>query len=359
MSSSNPSMALAASAGVAGLAAGVILTLGALGPAGRAQVWRRVLSSAGLGGNTQLMQRLDPSKAIHREWLSKMKAFIFDIDGVVHVAGHAVPGSPEALAALNAAGKRVIYMTNNATVTPESIAATFEGFGAQAKPEQMMTSAIAAARYLKAQGLEGRKVYVIGMDSMAAELRLRAGVVTFGASEDANKGRPEVEAEFKSKPMDPPLEEVAAVVVGADYLVNYYKLARAANYLRQNPKCLFVATNPDPRAPLGKSAMIPAAGTLVQALATACGRQPTMMCGKPSKDLASYLLESEGLDPSTTCMVGDRTDTDIEFGRSVGMQTLWVESGSMTLDEVEAVGEGSQPHFVAPSIATLTSLLKQ
>jgi len=31
----------------------------------------------------------------------------------------------------------------------------------------------------------------------------------------------------------------------------------------------------------------------------------------------------------------------------------------MTLDEVEAVGEGSQPHFVAPSIATLTSLLKQ
>ena len=29
-------------------------------------------------------------------------------------------------------------------------------------------------------------------------------------------------------------------------------------------------------------------------------------------------------------MVGDRTDTDIAFGRSVGMQTLFVESGSMT-----------------------------
>merc|ERR1712150_371568 len=113
--------------------------------------------------------------------------------------------------------------------------------------------------------------------------------------------------------MEPAPDQVAAVVIGIDVGINYYKLARASNYLRQNPDCLFVGTNPDPRAPLGKVTIKPAGGSLVQAVSCVSGRSPNMICGKPSSNLAKYLLSSRGWDPKRTCMVGDRTDTDIEF----------------------------------------------
>jgi len=346
MSTGSEYLRLAAAA-AAGMAAGFLLA------SGRGTTWLKRPKR----GEQPLLERLTPESLQHRQWMQRMEAFIFDIDGVIHVAGTPVPGAPEALAALEKAGKRVMFMTNNATVTPESVVERFRSFGAVARPEQVMTSAIAAAAFLNSRRLEGQLVYVIGMDSLVDELSSRAGVRAFGASEDGGKTKEDAFREFKLA-MVPPPEEVAAVVVGADYLFNYYKLARAANYLRQNPNCLFVATNPDPRVSLGDHAIVPAAGSLLQAVATACGREPTIVCGKPSRGLALQLLESEGFTAASTCMVGDRTDTDIEFGRSVGMETLFVESGSMTLEEVRVVDEASQPRFVAASIATLAELLK-
>ena len=64
--------------------------------------------------------------------------------------------------------------------------------------------------------------------------------------------------------LDPPSSKVAAVVVGADFEFNYYKLTKAANYLRQNPKCIFVATNPDPRALLGPGVWMVGRGSLLE-----------------------------------------------------------------------------------------------
>ncbi|HYA45477.1 MAG TPA: hypothetical protein VED59_07715, partial [Acidimicrobiales bacterium] len=36
-----------------------------------------------------------------------------DLDGVVWLAGRAIPGSADAIAALRAAGERVVFLTNN------------------------------------------------------------------------------------------------------------------------------------------------------------------------------------------------------------------------------------------------------
>lgn len=286
-----------------------------------------------------------------------MRSFIFDIDGVIHVAGKPVSGAAETLAALRASGKKVMFMTNNATKTPDQVVATFTKIGAVADVSEVMTSAVAAADYLERQGLRGRPVYVAGMAALAQALREGAGVEPFGADDDAPKTHDDALRDFMPA-MSPPAEDVAAVVVGADFGFNYYKLARAANYLRQNPTCLFVATNPDPCALLGPGTIVPAAGAMVAAVAMAAGRQPDIICGKPSVSLAKYLLASRGMDPATTCMVGDRTDTDIEFGRSGGMQTLFVGTGTMTEEEALAAPASQQPHFMAASIAVLRELLE-
>eukprot|EP00971_Amphidinium_carterae_P343482 6483248-Amphidinium_carterae.1 len=187
-------------------------------------------------------------------------------------------------------------------------------------------------------------------------LEERAGVAAFGSHEDDKKTREDMSKDFLPE-MEPPVSEVTAVVVGTDFNINYYKVARAVNYLRQNPRCRFILTNPDPRAKLGGDAMLPAAGAAAQFIAVAAGRQPDMICGKPSVSLARHILKSRGFEPHCTCMVGDRLDTDIEFGLSVGMQTLFVESGSMVADEAFAAAPQQRPHFVAPSIAMLKDLL--
>lgn len=303
---------------------------------------------------SQALERLDPARPEHREWMQRMKAFIFDIDGVVHVMGKPVPGASEAIRSLRTAGKKVLFLTNNAAKTPEGIVEQFAELGIQTQGSEVMTSPIATAYFLKSKGLRGF-VYVVGQDSLAKTLE-QEGVVPFGAEGDETKSREDANREFTAG-MQPPPAEVAAVVVGVDFRFNYYKLARAANYLRQNPNCLFVATNPDPRAKMGGDAIVPAAGAFVEAIATAAGRRPDVVCGKPSESLARLLLEREDLDASTTCMVGDRTDTDIEFGRVVGMETLFVESGSMTLREAESAEPEQLPRFVANSIEVLHELL--
>lgn len=295
--------------------------------------------------------------ATHRRWAQQMRTFIFDIDGVIHNAGKPIAGAAEALAALRANNKKVMFMTNNATKSPADVVELFAKFGAIAHVEEVMTSAVAAGDFLSKNLLKGQNVYVVGMKALVSSLREQAGVHAFGGPDDSSKTREDVVQGFLPE-LDPPATKVAAVVVGADFEFNYYKLTKAANYLRQNPECIFVATNPDPRALLGPGVIVPACGAMSQAIAIASGRQPDIICGKPSVSLARHLLASRGFDPKTTCMVGDRTDTDIAFGRSVGMQTLWVASGSMSEQELKDVETTQAPHFMASSIAVLPELLK-
>ena len=50
---------------------------------------------------------------------------------------------------------------------------------------------------------------------------------------------------------------------------------------------------------------MPGNGCFVAAVATAAGRPPDAVCGKPAGDLAEYLRAEYALDPKRTCMVGD------------------------------------------------------
>ena len=55
-------------------------------------------------------------------------------------------------------------------------------------------------------------------------------------------------------------------------------------------------------------------------------RTPTVL-GKPHKTMLDCIVSKNHLNPSKTCMVGDRIDTDIIFGLNGGMKTLLVLTG--------------------------------
>lgn len=75
---------------------------------------------------------------------------------------------------------------------------------------------------------------------------------------------------------------VAAVVVGLDMAINYYKLSVAFRYLHSNAAVAFIATNADSTYPSDKG-LLPGAGAVWSPLSTALGpsRPPTVI-GKPN-----------------------------------------------------------------------------
>ena len=171
---------------------------------------------------------------------AQVEAFIFDCDGVIWRGDALIDGVPETLDMLREAGKKLIFVTNNATKSREGYKAKFTSLGLDVAAEEIYSSSFAAAAYLEANKFDRRKkVYVVGEVGIEEELDL-LGIPHLGGPADAGKvpdmGKGGVVAH------DP---DVAAVVVGFDRNINYYKIQYATLCLRENESCDFIATNPD------------------------------------------------------------------------------------------------------------------
>jgi len=141
--------------------------------------------------------------------------------------------------------------------------------------------------------------------------------------------------------------------VGFDPNFCYYKLMRAVSYLRySSPGIPFVATNQDLTYP-DANQLVPGNGSLVAAVEAGAGRPPTVVAGKPSQSLVSLVTAATSLDPSRTCMVGDRLDTDIAFGNKGGFKTLLVLTGVATEDSLATASAEETPTFLVDSLGDL------
>ncbi|MBA0839975.1 hypothetical protein Goarm_005656, partial [Gossypium armourianum] len=107
-------------------------------------------------------------------------------------------------------------------------------------------------------------VYVIGGEGIVQELQL-AGFTALGGP-------------------------VGAVVVGLDPDINYYKLQYATLCIRENPGCLFIATNRDSVGHMTDLQEWPGAGCMVAAVCGSTEQEPIVV-GKPSTFMMDFLLQ--------------------------------------------------------------------
>ena len=103
-------------------------------------------------------------------------AWVLDLDGVLWLAGTALPGSPEAVARLRSAGQQVLFITNNSGPRLEDHIAALAAIGVTAGPDDIGSSAHAAAGLLE----PGSTAYVLGGPGVLEAVRLR-GVEIVGA----------------------------------------------------------------------------------------------------------------------------------------------------------------------------------
>src|SRR5262249_43760035 len=92
--------------------------------------------------------------------MSGLRGIVLDMEGVLHVDWHAIPGSPEAVAALQGRGLATGVLTNTTGKTRADIAARLAGMGFPIAAGQITTAASAAAAHLRSQHA-GRRVYAL------------------------------------------------------------------------------------------------------------------------------------------------------------------------------------------------------
>jgi HAD superfamily hydrolase (TIGR01450 family) len=229
----------------------------------------------------------------------RYRAVLLDLDGVLYRGDGAVPGAAEVVAELRAAGKRIVFLTNNSARTPEQVAAKLRGLGIEAAPDEVVTSARPTARLVAADG-PTPTAYVIGRDGVRTALA-EAGV-------EVLDGSPE-RADF--------------VVVGWDGDVGYDELRVASVLARRGAR--LVATNDDASYPAPGGELWPGAGAILAAVETASGRTATVV-GKPHRPLFDEAIDPAGT--SEAVMVGDRVETDIAGAAAVGIDAVLVLSGA-------------------------------
>lgn len=249
---------------------------------------------------------------------------MLDLDGVVYVGPDAVPQAPAALSRARQQGMRLAFVTNNAARTPTAIADHLVELGVAARPEEVITSAQAAARYLADQLPAGARVLVVGTTGLHEALVERGLTPVTDAS-----------------------GSVDAVVQGFSPDLDWRLLAEGAVALNHGAK--WVATNGDPTVPSPRGPL-PGNGSLVAALRFATGRQP-VVTGKPDPTMHRETVIRTGA--RRPMVVGDRLDTDIEGANAVGCDSLLVFTGVTTAADLLQATDVLRPTFIAADVSGL------
>lgn len=271
--------------------------------------------------------------------LENYKNYIFDCDGVLWKGSSLIPGVVETLKLLHSKNKKLLFVTNNSSKTRLEYLSKFKDFGLDfIQKQDIITSGYIAALYTSSKIKD--KVYVIGMQGLLKELQ-EENIQIFQNSSFIIKDFTDM------KLLDVP-QDVGAVIVGFDLHVNYTKLA-IAHLLLKNKNVLFIATNVDSTFPM-ENGTLPGTGAIVSSLINSTSRNPVVL-GKPNLEMLNVLMQKFDLNPQETCMIGDRLDTDVLFGKNGNLFTILVLSGVSTLKDLE--NSRIKPDLVLDSIADL------
>ena len=252
--------------------------------------------------------------------MNKPAAYILDLDGVVYRGRTVIPGACESIGRLRSSGSRVVFLTNNATRTRESIALRLEDMGIPCNAGDVISSAYATSVYIK-EKYGSSTIYPVGEQGLVEELERAGHTIN------------EQDADY--------------VVAGLDREFTYEKLTRALDLLMNGAR--FIATNNDAMLP-NEYGFLPGAGSMVAAIQAASGVVPDVV-GKPNKPIMDVLLKEYGLKIEECVMVGDRLETDILAGIRAGMRTVLVLTGASGKEDIES--SGICPDNVLDSIADL------
>ena len=256
---------------------------------------------------------------------SNIKALILDMDGVIWKGDAPIGDLPATFNRIRERGLKFVFATNNGTKTPEDYQAKLHELGVEVEPWQIVTSALGLAFMLEQKYPRGTKIFMIGEDGIRVALEEKGFEIL--STDDAPQAQ--------------------IFVMGIDRTINFMKVAEATLLVRAGIP--FYTTNTDKTFPTPRGE-IPGSGSWLSVITSATGVEP-IIAGKPFPFLMELSLERLGTTKEETLVVGDRLETDIAAGQSVGCPTALVLSGVST--KAEADEWNPKMDVIAESLAEL------
>lgn len=267
--------------------------------------------------------------------LDGVDVVLADLDGVVYAGPGALPHAVDSLNRAQQEGRRLGYITNNASRTDASVAEHLTSLGLRVAPDDVTTSPQAAMRLMRDLVPAGSTLLVIGGEGLVVEVE-KAGFVVTRSADDSP----------------------AAVVQGFAPEVGWVHLAEAAYALAtpvEEGGIPWVATNSDWTIPQARG-IAPGNGTLVSAVHTAVGRLATI-AGKPERPIFDVAVARTGA--QSPLFIGDRLDTDIQGARTADMRSLLVLTGIDRPKQVLAAPPAQRPDYIVEDLRQLFEVYPQ
>ncbi|MHA7306811.1 HAD-IIA family hydrolase [Arthrobacter sp. TMN-49] len=249
-----------------------------------------------------------------------IECWLTDMDGVLVHENKAVPGAAELIGRWVDTSKRFLVLTNNSIFTPRDLAARLKASGLEVPEENLWTSALATAQFLKSQMPHGR-AFVIGEAGLTTALH-EAGYILTDQNPDY-------------------------VVLGETRSYSFEAITQAIRLIGNGAR--FIATNPDATGPSSEGPL-PATGAVAALISKATGREPYIV-GKPNPMMFRSAMNRIEAHSETTAMIGDRMDTDIIAGMEAGLHTVLVLTGITQPEDIDAYP--FRPDQVLNSVADL------
>lgn len=258
--------------------------------------------------------------------MAAVEGLLVDLDGTVYEGETLVPGAAEAVEELRARGIPFLFTTNTSRMARRAAVERLADLGLEVEPGRVLTAPLAAARWLRREGLS--RVQLLLPESTHEDFA--------GFERTGPEGRPD------------------AVVVGdlgAGF--TFERLNAAFRALRAGARLVAVHRN---RYWLPHGGATLDAGPFVVALEYAAGVEAVLV-GKPAPAFFELAAEMLGRPAERLAVVGDDPESDVRGARSAGLVAVQVETGKHDAERAARAPPEELPHHRIPSVADLPALL--
>lgn len=231
----------------------------------------------------------------------EIDTFLLDAFGVLNIGQTAIEGVPERVARLQAAGKRVLVVSNAAGHPHAQMMQKYSGLGYDFAPDDVITS---------------RKALLAGLASQPNR--------HWGLMANPALGSADLEALNVTFLQDDPTvyDAVDGFILLGSAIWTAPRQAMLLRSLQAAPRPVYVG-NPDIVAPREDDFSVEP-GSYAHQLADTTGVVPTFY-GKPFGNIFDLAFAHLGrFDPARTVMVGDSLHTDILGGQAAGVKTALI-----------------------------------
>ncbi len=232
------------------------------------------------------------------------KCYMIDLDGTMYWGVKPIPGAKEWIDSLIRNKIPFLFLTNNASRTPEEACAHMLKMGFRGvTPAHFYTSAMAAADAISLLTPHKKKAYYIGENGMRNALLDNGFIIT--------SNQPDY------------------LFVGLDRGATYSDYSHALKILIEG--ATLVATNDD-RMLLTESGPSIGNGSVVAMFEYASSTK-AIKIGKPHSPIIEGALRKMMVAKEDVIILGDNLETDILCGNNAGIDTILVTTGVHTMED--------------------------